>query len=66
MEGAAASRGDVAESVKDNPNLIRMMSRLSLESLLNQAGDAVKPEQIKAINAALQKIRKPEVDETCR
>ena len=66
MEGAAASRGDVAESVKDNPNLVRMMSRLTLESLLNQAGDAVKPEQIKAINAALQKIRKPEVDETCR
>ena len=66
MEGAAASRGDVAESVKDNPNLIRMMSRLTLESLINQAGDVIKPEQIKAINAALQKIKKPEVDETCR
>ena len=65
MEGAAASRGDVAESVKDNPNLLRMMSRMTLESLLNSAGDAIKPEQIKGLNAALQKIRKPEVDKTC-
>lgn len=65
MEGAAASRGDVAESVKDNPNLLRMMSRTTLESLLNSAGDAIKPEQIKGLNAALQKIRKPEVDKTC-
>ena len=65
MEGAAASRGDVAESVKDNPNLLRMMSRMTLESLLNSAGDAIKPEQIKGLNAALQKIRKPEVGKTC-
>lgn len=65
MEGAAASRGDVAESVKDNPNLLRMMSRMTLESLLNSAGDAIKPEQIKGLNAALQKIRKPEVGKIC-
>lgn len=65
MEGAAASRGDVAESVKDNPNLQRMMSRLTLESLLNQAGDAVKPEQIRQLNAVLQKIKKPE-GKTCQ
>ena len=65
MEGAAASRGDVAESVKDNPNLQRMMSRLTLESLLNQAGDAIRPEQIKALNAVLQNIKKEE-GEACR
>ena len=32
---------------------------MTLQSLLKQAGDAVKPEQIKALNAALQKIKKP-------
>ena len=65
MDGASASRGDVAESVKDNPNLQRMMSRMTMESLLNSAGDAIKPEQIKELNAALQKIRKPEGEKVC-
>lgn len=58
MAGAAASRGDVAESVKDNPNLQKMLGRMKLVSLLAQAGDAVKPEQIKALNSALQQIKK--------
>ena len=62
MESAANSRGDVAESVKDNPNLQRMMGRLTLESLMNQAGDAIKPEQVKELNAVLQQIKKPEED----
>ncbi len=59
MAQASASRGDVAESVKDNPGLQRMMQRMTLQSLLKQAGDAVAPEQIQALNAALQKIKKP-------
>lgn len=59
MAKASASRGDVAASVKDNPGLQRMMRRMTLQSLLKQAGDAVKPEQIQALNAALQKIKKP-------
>ena len=58
MAGAAASRGDVAESVKDNPNLVKMMGAMTLESLLKQAGDAVSPEQVKALNGALQQIQK--------
>ena len=33
----AESRGDVAESVKDNPNLVRMMGRMTLESMLKKA-----------------------------
>lgn len=60
MAGAAASRGDVAESVKDNPNLLKMMAGMTLESMLKQAQDAVTPEQIKGLNHALQQIKKPE------
>ena len=58
MAQASASRGDVAESVKDNPALQRMMQRMTLASLLKQAGDAVSEEQMKALNDALQKIPK--------
>lgn len=58
MAQASASRGDVAESVKDNPALQRMMQRMTLVSLLKQAGDAVSEEQMKALNDALQKIPK--------
>ena len=58
MAQASASRGDVAESVKDNAGLQRMMQRMTLVSLLKQAGDAVSEEQIKALNDALQKIPK--------
>ena len=60
MAGAAASRGDVAESVKDNPNLLKMMAGMTRESMLKQAQDAVTPEQIKGLNHALQQIKKPE------
>ncbi|MDE7251201.1 MAG: glycoside hydrolase family 2 protein, partial [Lachnospiraceae bacterium] len=55
---ASASRGDVAESVKDNPALQRMMQRMTLQSMLKQAADVIKPEDVKALNDALQKIKK--------
>ncbi len=55
---AAGSRGDVADSVKDNPALQRMLQRMTLQSMLKQAGDVIKPEEIKALNDALQKIKK--------
>ena len=58
MNKAVASRGDVAESVKDNPALKRMMQRMTLQSLLKQAGDVVTEEQIRELNDALQKIKK--------
>lgn len=54
----SASRGDVAESVKDNPALQRMMQRITLQNLLKQAGNVIKPEAIEALNNALQKIKK--------
>ena len=56
----AKRHGDVAESVKDNPALKKMMATMSMESLLKQAGDMVTPEQVKALNAALQQIKKQE------
>lgn len=53
----AASRGDVAESVKDNPALLRMMNRITLISLLKQAG-GIDEETIKQLNRVLQRIKK--------
>lgn len=56
MEKAAASRGDVAEAVKDNPALQKMLARQTLISMLKQAG--TDPEQIKELNRILQGIKK--------
>lgn len=56
MEKAAASRGDVATSVKDNPALQKMLARQTLISMLKQAG--TDPEQIKELNRILQGIKK--------
>ena len=58
MEAARATRGDVASATKDNANLERMMAGMTLESLLKQAGPAIKKEQIQGLNSALQKIKK--------
>ena len=56
MEQGAQSRGDVAEAVKDNPALQRMMGRITVESLSKQGGaDA---ESIKQVNRILQGIKK--------
>ena len=58
MSKASASRGDVAEQVKDNPSLQRMMQSMPLSSMLKQAGDVIKEEQIEALNRLLQQIKK--------
>ena len=58
MQNARASRGDVAQAAAGNANLERMMAGMTLQSLLKQAGPAIKPEQIHALNAALQQIKK--------
>lgn len=60
MEAARATRGDVAAAAAGNANLEKMMAGMSLKSLLKQAGPAIKQEQIKSLNAALQKISKDE------
>ena len=57
MAKASASRGDVAEAVKDNPGLQRMMGRMTLISLLKQAGN-IDEESIRQLNRILQGIKK--------
>ena len=56
MAKGASERGDVADAVKDNPGLQRMMGRMTLVSLLKQAG--TDDESIKQINRILQGIKK--------
>lgn len=58
MQQASASRGDVAKSTEGNENLQKMMAGMKVQNLLKQAGDAIKTEQIRQLNAALQKIKK--------
>lgn len=58
MASAASSRGDVAEQVKDNPGLQRMMASTRLSSLLEQAGDVATADQVRQLNEALQQIGK--------
>lgn len=62
MSGASASRGDVAESVKDNPNLQRMLGRMKLSAMLKHAGDSVSVDQLQTLNDMLQKIEKIKVE----
>ncbi len=56
MAQGAASRGDVADAVKDNPALQRMMGRMTLLSLLKQGG--ADEESIKQLDRVLQGIKK--------
>nr|MCR5545280.1 glycoside hydrolase family 2 protein [Lachnospiraceae bacterium] len=58
MEKMVASRGDVAESASGNKALQKMLDKMTLESLIKQAGDAVPVEMIKQLNAAFQQIPK--------
>lgn len=57
MAKGAASRGEVADAVKDNPALQRMLGRMTLLSLLKQAG-GIDEESIKQLNRVLQQYRK--------
>ena len=56
MAKGASARGDVAEAVKDNPALQRMMGRMTMLSLLKQGG--ADEESIKQLNRILQGIKK--------
>lgn len=59
MAKATASRGDVAKGASENKALKQMMAAMSFESLLKKAGaNVVPPEAVKAINDALQKVKK--------
>ena len=52
----ASERGDVADAVKDNPALQRMMGRMTMVSLLKQSGADEK--SIRQLNRILQGIKK--------
>ena len=56
MAKGASERGDVADAVKDNPALQRMMGRMTMMSLLKQGG--ADEQSIKQLNRILQGIRK--------
>ena len=56
MAKGASERGDVAESVKDNPALQRMMGRMTMISLLKQSG--ADEQSMKQLNRILQGIKK--------
>ena len=56
MAKGASARGDVADAVKDNPALQRMMGRMTMISLLKQSG--ADEESIKQLNRVLQGIKK--------
>lgn len=56
MARGASERGDVAEAVKDNPALQRMMGRQTLVSLFKQGG--LDDESIRQVNRILQGIKK--------
>ncbi len=58
MDAAVASRGDVAKSANQNASLQTMLAAMTLEGLLKMAGDTIPPEQVEALNAALQRIPK--------
>ncbi|MCM1542980.1 MAG: glycoside hydrolase family 2 protein [Blautia sp.] len=58
MAQGASSHGDVADAVKDNPALQRMMGRMTLLSLLKQSG--AEEENIRQINRILQQYKKVE------
>ena len=58
MAQGAAARGDVADAVKDNAALQRMLGRMTLISLLKQA--SADEESIKQMNRVLQGIKKTE------
>lgn len=63
MEKAQASRGEVAQATRGNVALEKMLAKMSLQSLLKQAGDALSEEEVQGLNAALQKIKKPIKDQ---
>ncbi len=56
MAKGANSHGDVADAVKDNPALQKMLGRMTLVSMLKQGG--ADEESVKQINRVLQGIKK--------
>ena len=60
MAKSRESYGDVARGVTMPPSVQRLMEQSTLQSMLKQVGKAVTPAMVKQLNAALNKIPKPE------
>lgn len=58
MAKLRSNRGDVAESTKGNKNLQKMMAQTPLINVLKQAGDVLKMEQVRELNASFQQVKK--------
>ena len=58
MQAAAAARGDVAQKVEIPESMQRMVDRMSVQTLLEQAGNVIPAEDVAALNAALNQIEK--------
>ncbi|MFV0412996.1 MAG: glycoside hydrolase family 2 protein, partial [Oscillospiraceae bacterium] len=58
MDAITAKRGDVAQGIKMNDMMIKMMDAMTLESALRQGGDAVAPQVVLQMNQALNQIAK--------
>lgn len=54
----AAARGDVAQKVEIPASMLTMLDRMTVASLLRQAGQVVPAEQVRELNAALNTIAK--------
>lgn len=59
MSQASAAMGDMAKGVEITEAMQEMTNRFTIEKLLKQGGNAVKPEMIVALNKQLTKIKKP-------
>lgn len=58
MQRAAASRGDVAKDVEIPASLQEIVDRMTVATLLKYAGSAMTPDDVAALNAALNAIAK--------
>lgn len=58
MKQSKAKRGDVAQGVEMGEDMQRIMDAMSVEKLLQMAGDAIGPEQVLQLNRALNQIKK--------
>lgn len=60
MAQASSAMGDMAKGVEITEAMQQMTNRFTVEKLLKQGGNAVKPEMIVELNQQLTKIKKPE------
>ena len=58
IQRAAAGRGDVAQNVELPESVQQMVDQMTLRTLLGYAGPTISPDDVAAVNAALNLIPK--------